>query len=93
MYELKLASGAAALYRNVIGLSIKLLHIRDKRAYKVYHRRTASADRMNVMADRLIEEADDVRDFANEQISAHERQMNAALNTLENAKDDLPLRV
>lgn len=93
MYELKLASGAAALYRAVIGLSIKLVHMRDRRAYKVYHRRTASADRMDTMAARLQEEADDVRDYANERINEHAREVNSALNTLENAKDDIPFRV
>lgn len=93
MYELKLASGAAALYRAAIGLSIRLLHLRDRRAFKAYHRRTDSADRMNVMAERLVQEADDVRDYANERINDHARNLNSALNTLENARDDIPFRV
>lgn len=93
MYELKLANGAASLYRAVVGLSIRLLHIRDKRAYKKYHARTNSADRMDTMAARLHEEADDVRDYANERINDHARNMNSALNALENARDDIPFSV
>ena len=93
MFELKLAAAAAALYRSVLGLSIKLVHRRDRANYRRYHARVNRAERMETMARALWDEAATETALANEAINAQARGVNAALNDLENARDDISLRV
>lgn len=99
MYELKLAAGAAALYRATLDLSIKLVHRRDRAAFRKFNAQHKKADNMNFMAlelhaaaVRMDGEADSTRELANEMLHKHELARNAALNQLQNAQDDITFK-
>lgn len=93
MYELKLARAAAVLYRSVLNLSIKLVNIRDKRNVKKYHARVNHAEMQERMAQALWDDAATERDLANADLNVQSRAATEALNLLENAADDISLRV
>lgn len=93
MLELKIINAINRLYRGCITLGLRSLNRKDKAALREYNRNmTVATDYRNIAFD-LRTRAEKIEDSANTQYGRKQRAINAAYNTLQNARDDLTIEI
>ena len=88
MFELKIIKAANSVYRGIVRLGIRSLERRDVKAYERLERETARAQAMRESTLVMKMRASFVEDAANESYGYTVRDVNAALNELQNNLDD-----
>lgn len=91
--ELKIARGAASLYRLVLNLSIGLSNRRDRKNHKRFHAAHRKADTNRILAAKLEDEATRIEIEANDTLDTQNKQVVGTYNALKAARDGLTLRI
>lgn len=91
LLEIRLAKLGAWLYRKSLDAALVIANRRDKQAYVDYEAQMQRAVYSRESAVRLVQRAEEIETEANKSIDEHNRALTAAVNQLQNARDDLKL--
>jgi hypothetical protein len=93
MLELKVIRTANKLYRGLITLGLRSLNRKDKANLREYNNNLTVATDYRNLAVELRKRADSTETKATKVYDEKARAINAAYNTLQNARDDLNINV